>query len=57
VNLLSLLCSGGLAGTNSPDRLVGNNDLTEVSLAEVEYRTLELCLYDLVLLVSFTLSQ
>ena len=50
VDFLSLLSGSGLASTDSPDGLVGDDDLAEVLLREVEDRTLELSLYDLVLL-------
>ena len=57
MDFLCLLSCGGLTCTDSPDWLVGNNDVLELLGCEVEYTTLELCLANLVLLVGLTLVK
>ena len=57
VDFLGLFSGSCLAGANSPDRLVGDDDLTEVLLREVEDRTFQFGLDDLVLLVSLALGK
>ena len=57
MDFLSLLGSGGLTGTDGPDGLVGDDNLTEVFLREVENTSLKFCLYHFVLFAGFALSQ
>ena len=57
MDFLSLLSGSGLAGTDSPDGLVGDDDVLELLNGQVEYATLELSLANLVLLVGLTLFE
>ena len=57
MDFLSLVGSGCLASTDSPDWLVCYNDVLEFLCREIEYAALELCLANLVLLLSLTLSE
>ena len=57
VYLLSLLCCRCLACSDSPDWLVGDDDVLPLLCCEVEDRALELSLYYLLLLVCLTLVE
>ena len=57
VDLLCLVGSSGLACTDSPDWLVGNDDVFEFLCSEVEHASFEFSLHNLVLLVCLTLLK
>ena len=55
MNLFCLLSGSGETSTDGPDRLVGDDDLTEILFRKVEDAAFELGLYHLVLLACLTL--
>ena len=57
MDFLSLLSGSGLASTDGPNGLVGDNNLAEILLSEVEDAAFQLSLHHLVLLVGLALSE
>ena len=57
VDFLCLFGSGSLASTDSPYRLVSQDDLTEILSGKVEQRTSDLSVYYLEVLTGFSLFQ
>src|SRR5699024_7625765 len=56
VDFLCLFCSSSLTGTDSPNRLVSQNNLREIFGRQREYRS-QLSGYHFILLVCFTFFQ
>ena len=57
MDLFSLLTGSGLARSNGPDRLIGNDDFAEFVSRQIEHAAFQFSLYHFVLLVGLALLQ